>query len=135
MLLRILGVSASAFYRWQKGWKKQPVSQRARQMELLVGQICKLFGESKGRYGSPRIHRDLLALGIRCSQKRVAWLMKEQNLVVRLSRRFVATTEYLTHEQAKTSLFHSIEVSYNRKRRHSALGYISPHDHEQSLLN
>jgi transposase InsO family protein len=114
---------------------KTPISSRAQHKKQLVKHINALFHENRGRYGSPRIHRDLLALGIRCSQKRVAWLMKEQNLVVRLARRFVATTEYLTHEQAKTSLLHSSEVSYNRKRRHSALSYISPHDYEQSLLN
>ena len=43
--------------------------------------------------GSPRIHRDLQALGIQCSQKRVARLMKEQNLVVRKPRKFMATTD------------------------------------------
>ena len=42
---------------------------------------------------------------------------------------------YVTHEQAKASLFCYIEVFYNRKRRHSTLDYISPHDYEQSLLN
>ena len=68
------------------------MSQRARQKKLLVAQICELFHESKGRYGSPRIHRDLQALGIKCSQKRVAGLVKEQNLVARPPRKFVATT-------------------------------------------
>ena len=42
---------------------------------------------------------------------------------------------YLTHEQAKASLFYYSEVFYKRKRRHSTLGYRSPHDYEQSLLN
>ncbi len=28
-----------------------------------------------------------------------------------------------------------VEVFYNRKRRHSALGYLSPHDYELTLLN
>lgn len=233
-----------------------------------------------GRYGSPRIHRDLQGLGIRCSQKRVAQLMKEHRLVAYKPRKFVVTTDsnhafpltqnllnreyqvenvagldrvwagdityvptaqgwlyvavvldlksrkvigwsmrdsleqtlvhealemalghrfstqaaegllfhsdrgsqyaahdyqeklmeshivcsmsrrsncwdnavvesffatlkkeevhrqdYLTREQAKASLFFYIEVFYNRKRRHSALGYQSPHDYEQSLLN
>ena len=87
--LRLLGVCASAFYQWQK----RPVSQRALQKELLVARICELFEQSKGRYGSPRIHRDVQALGIRCSQKRVARLMREQNLVVRKPRKFVATTD------------------------------------------
>ena len=276
VLLRVLGVCASAFYYWQK----RPTSQRAQQKELLVTQIGELFHASQARYGSPRIHQDLQALGIQCSQKRVARLMKEQNLVLRKPRRFVATTDsghvfpvapnllnreyqvesvaglnrawagdityiptaqgwlyvavvldlksrkvigwsmrdsleqtlvhealemalgrrfsaevpepllfhsdrgsqyaahayqerlkernivcsmsrkgncwdnaplesffatlkkeevhrenYLSREQAKASLFYYIEVFYNRKRRHSALGYISPHDYEQSLLN
>ncbi len=89
ILLRILGVCASAFY----GWQKRPVSQRAQQKELLVARIRELFEQSKGRYGSPRIHRDLQDLGMKCSQKRVARLMREQNLVVRKARKFVATTD------------------------------------------
>lgn len=89
ILLRTLGVCASAFYQWQK----RPISQRAHQRAMLVAHIRALFEQSKGRYGSPRIHRDLRALGIRCSQKRVAQLMKEQNLVVRKPRKFVATTD------------------------------------------
>ena len=276
VLLRVVGVASSAFYQWQK----RPMSQRVRHKKQLVTHIAALFHENKGRYGSPRIYRDLQALGIKCSQKRVARLMKEQNLVVRPTRKFVATTdsahalpvapnllnreyqveavaglnrawagdityvptaqgwlyvavvldlksrrvigwsmrdsleqtlvhealemalgqrfsvaasnellfhsdrgsqyaahdyqrrleaagivcsmsrrgncwdnavvesffatlkkeevhpeEYLTHEQAKASLFCYIEIFYNRKRRHSALGYISPHDYEQAMLN
>jgi transposase InsO family protein len=34
-------------------------------------------------------------------------------------------------EDAKTELFNYIEVYYNRKHRHSALGYISPEKFEQ----
>jgi putative transposase len=33
---------------------------------------------------------------------------------------------YETREQAKQSIFEYIEVFYNRKRRHSTLGYVSP---------
>ncbi len=276
ILFRMMGVCASAFYQW----KKRPLSQRDQQKKHLVTHIRKLFEESQGRYGSPRIHQDLQALGIKCSQHRVARLMKEQNLVVRKARRFIATTdsghalpvaqnllnreyqvdsvaslnrawagdityvptaqgwlyvavvldlksrkvigwsmkdtleqtlvhealemavdrrfsvegpesllfhsdrgsqyaahsyqerlqergivcsmsrrgncwdnavvesffatlkkeevhreEYVTHEQAKASLFYYLEVFYNRKRRHSTLGYVSPHHYEQSLLN
>lgn len=256
------------------------MSQRARQKADLVAHIIELFEESDGRYGSPRIHRDLKAVGIKCSKNHVARLMKEQRLVARKPRKFVVTTDsshafpvarnlldrkyqvenvsgvnrawagdityvstaqgwlylavvldlksrrvigwsmrdsleqtlvhealsmalgqrlpskteggllfhsdrgcqyaahdyqqrlldwniigsmsrrgncwdnavvesffatlkkeevhrqdYLNREEAKASLFYYIEVFYNRKRRHSALGYQSPHDYEQSLLN
>lgn len=33
---------------------------------------------------------------------------------------------YQTREQAKESIFEYVEVFYNRKRRHSTLGYVSP---------
>jgi len=39
---------------------------------------------------------------------------------------------YHTRSQAKTSLFEYIEVFYNRFRKHSALGYKSPEQYEQS---
>jgi transposase InsO family protein len=37
---------------------------------------------------------------------------------------------YSTREEARQSLFEYIEVFYNRKRRHSALGYRSPTEYE-----
>jgi len=40
---------------------------------------------------------------------------------------------YQTHEQARQSLFEWIEVFYNRQRRHSALGYLSPEAFEAKL--
>jgi len=52
-----------------------------------------------------------------------------------LKKELVHREKYHTREQAKASLFHYIEVFYNRRRRHSALGYLSPHDYELTLLN
>ena len=43
------------------------------------------FDASKRRYGSPRIHRDLLEEGERVSRKRVIRLMQEDGLVARAS--------------------------------------------------
>jgi transposase InsO family protein len=37
---------------------------------------------------------------------------------------------FVTREDAKQTLFEYIEVFYNRKRRHSALGYCSPVEYE-----
>ena len=40
--------------------------------------------------------------------------------------------DYLTREQARASIFEYIETWYNRVRRHSKLGYLSPVDFEAS---
>ena len=37
---------------------------------------------------------------------------------------------YDTRQEAKTAIFEYIEVFYNRQRRHSYLGYLSPADFE-----
>ena len=38
----------------------------------------------------------------------------------------VHATRYRTHQEAKADLFEYIEVFYNRSRRHSSLGWVSP---------
>ena len=79
-------------------------------------------------------------------------LLKEKKLVCSMSRRgncwdnavaesfygslkneWVNWEDYKTRDQAKKSIFNYIEVFYNRKRRHSYLGYKSPDEFE--LMN
>ncbi len=89
LLLRVLQVSSSAYH----AWRHRPASSRAqRDVELLV-QIREIYQMSEGRYGSPRIHRELQARGVRCGEKRVARLMQAQQLVAQVPRRFVVTTD------------------------------------------
>jgi len=38
---------------------------------------------------------------------------------------------YRTVEEAHAGVFEYIELFYNRQRRHSAIGYISPHEYEK----
>lgn len=40
--------------------------------------------------------------------------------------------DYRTREQARKSLFEYIELFYNRRRRHSYLGYVSPDEYERA---
>ena len=37
---------------------------------------------------------------------------------------------FISHSVAKTQVFDYIEVFYNRQRRHSSLGYVSPMEYE-----
>jgi transposase InsO family protein len=66
----VLDVSVSAYYAWRKC---QP-SRRQQEDERLSETIQRVHAESHQRYGSPRIHAELQAQGIRCGRKRVALL-------------------------------------------------------------
>lgn len=48
-----------------------------------------------------------------------------------LKTEMVDHEDYLTKAEAKRSLFEYIEIFYNRQRRHSYLGYISPEEYER----
>jgi putative transposase len=50
-----------------------------------------------------------------------------------LKTELVYHTEYETLEQARQSIFEYIECWYNRRRRHSSIGYMSPEQFEASL--
>ena len=48
-----------------------------------------------------------------------------------LKKELVYLEDYKTRAEARQSLFEYIEMFYNRVRRHSALGYMSPTEFEQ----
>ena len=50
-----------------------------------------------------------------------------------LKTEWIYHTHYATREEARQSVFHYIEIFYNRKRRHSSLGYKSPEAFEAGL--
>ncbi len=58
-----------------------------------------------------------------------------------LSESFVSTlkseigvSRYVSRQAARASVFEFIELFYNRERRHSSLGYLSPSEYEQAIL-
>ena len=48
-----------------------------------------------------------------------------------LKRELAHGERYRTRNEARLSIFEYVEVFYNRKRKHSALGYKSPEQHEK----
>jgi len=50
------------------------------------------FDESRRRYGSPRVHEDLIDLKVRTSRKRVVRLMRQDGLKARARKRYKNTT-------------------------------------------
>ena len=49
-----------------------------------------------------------------------------------LKKERIHQEKYATRAQARASVFDYIECFYNRTRRHSALGYLSPEQFEQA---
>ncbi len=49
-----------------------------------------------------------------------------------LKRELVHRHQFATRESARQALFSWIESWYNRRRRHSALGYLSPEGFERN---
>ena len=88
ILCRCLHVTRSGFYAWQR----RPESTHARDDRRLKVLVRVSFEESKHRYGSPRIHEDLLEQHEHVSRKRVVRLMQEDGLVARLRKRYKLTT-------------------------------------------
>jgi putative transposase len=89
VLCKVLGVSRSGFY----AWEERAPSARSLDDEKLSVQITAIYKANDGRYGSPRVHAELVAAGIAVSRKRVARLMVELGLESRRKRRFKATTD------------------------------------------
>ncbi|EFH88902.1 IS3 family transposase [Ktedonobacter racemifer] len=77
VLCETLGVSVSAYY----AWRDRPMCRHQREDGQLAQQIQAAYQQSRGRYGSPRVHVELHAQGIVCAHKRVARLMRELELV------------------------------------------------------
>jgi putative transposase len=96
MLCRLLGVSRSGYY----AWRSRPPSERARFDAVLSEKIEMIHRNSRATYGAPRVHAELAAIGIRCSRKRVARLMRRAKLRGCLRGRRIRTTHRVALQQA-----------------------------------
>ena len=84
-----LAVSRSGFYAWQH----RPASARSRSEAQLVAALRASYAHHRGKYGRPRLTRDLREAGYRVNHKRVRRLMLREGLAARRGRRFVRTTD------------------------------------------
>ena len=88
---RILNVSSSGFYRWQR----VPFSKRKEETRQIGKRIAELYREHKGMAGIPLIAADLCSEAdfSTISKNRVARHMKETGLRCRTLKEFVVTTD------------------------------------------
>ncbi len=88
MLCRLLGVSTSGYY----AWRTRPPCARAEADQRLGVQIRAIHAQSRGTYGTPRIHAELRATGIACGRKRIARLLRIAGLTGCHRRKGTTTT-------------------------------------------
>jgi putative transposase len=89
MICRVLRVSRSGFY----AWRIRPPSARNLEDQRLIPLIRAAHAASRMRYGSPRIHSDLVDDGVAVGRHRISRLMRCEGLRGRRRRRFRVTTQ------------------------------------------
>ena len=84
----VLEVSRAAYYER----RKQERSRRSQEDQELTGRVKAIFDGSRQTYGAPRVHRELRRQEVRCSRKRVARIMREEDMQGRFPKRWKLTT-------------------------------------------
>jgi putative transposase len=91
-----------------------------------------------GQYACGEYRALLAAHGLECSMSRPGDCWDNavaESFFATLEAELVADADWHTREQARGAIFEWIEVWYNRQRRHSALGYLSPAQYEAEQVN
>ena len=154
-MCRVLGVSRSRYY----AQLNTGGSKRQREDQSLLVSIKASFDGSDKTYGADRIRRELREQGVCVGKNRVWRLMKQHGLRVKTIRRFKVTTNSdhkrpIAPNLVKrnftapapdrlwtgdityiwTAEVRYIEGFYNRRRRHSSIGYQAPEEYERLFV-
>lgn len=88
-MCRVLQVSTSGYY----DWRSRDPSPRELENDKLLEDIERIHEDSRGTYGSPRIHKTLQHEGWTVGRTRVARLMRENDIRAVQKRRSRRTTD------------------------------------------
>ncbi len=89
-MCEVLETSRSGFY----AWRSRAESRRSKRHRELVGEMRQIHADRYMKcYGSPRVHKELVARGKTCSENTVAKLMRTHGLAAQTRRRYKGTTD------------------------------------------
>jgi transposase InsO family protein len=137
-----LAVVLDLFSRRVVGWSMRQSMERGLVLSALemaikqrhppVGLLCH---SDRGSQSASHAYQEALSeAGIRCSMRRQGNCWDNapmESFFGSLKRELVHRYHFSTRSEAQSAVFAWIEVWYNRKRRHSSLGYVSPEVFEQ----
>jgi len=123
------------------GWSMQPtlassLVRSALQMALhqrSYGEQVVHHSDRGSQYASGDYQALLAAAGFQCSMSRKGDCFDNapvESFFGTLKTELVYQQQYTTHREARSAVFEYVEAFYNRQRRHSALGYLSPAAYE-----
>jgi putative transposase len=137
-----LAVILDLFSRRIVGWAMDQTIERSLVLSALdmaiVGRrpgpdlLC--HSDRGSQYASGDYQKRLEDAGIVCSMSRRGncWdNAPTESFFASLKKEMIYRTRFETRQQARNAVFEWIEVWYNRKRRHSTLGYLSPEAFER----
>jgi putative transposase len=96
LLCETLEVCPASYY----AWRQRPPSAQGQRHDTLLVEIRAIHAEVKGRYGSPRMHKELVARGHACCINTVAKLMRDNDIRAKTARKFRVRTTDSNHDLA-----------------------------------
>jgi putative transposase len=84
-----LGVAPAGYY----SWRDRDASPRQQRRDAMLVEIQAVHAEMKARYGSPRMHAELMDRGHDCCENTVARIMREAGIAAKTKRKFRQTTD------------------------------------------
>ena len=122
LMCRLLSVSPSGYY----AWRERPEGARVQRDRELSDKIKCIHEASKGVYGSPRVHAELVAEGVHVGRHKVAQLMCSTRLKGCPKRRYRTTTQRdPTHRVAHNLLKQDFTADGPDQRWASDITYIA----------
>ena len=120
-LCRVLEVTRQGYYQYEAS----DAPARAQRESAFGDRVGAVFTQSRGTYGSPRVHEQLKREGVRVSKRRVERTMRGLGLVARRRRRFTTTTRAdASHRPADNVLNREFVASRPNERWVTDITYI-----------
>ena len=92
-MCQVFGVGFNGYYYWLQ----HLIGLRARKKQQLLSAVKKVYQQSGGRYGSPRIAAELQQQGLKVSRPRVARLMRKHAIRSIIRRKYRVRTTDANH--------------------------------------
>ena len=93
-MCKVFKLSRSGYY----DWRNRKPSARQVENKQIIGQIKQVYEDSKKRYGSPKITKELVSNGWKISRPRVARIMRSNGIRSIVSKKFKVNTTDSSHD-------------------------------------